>query len=87
MGLNHQQVKIDLLSEAEKREPLQAGEQSERLLKYLADNTSVGGIIKINGPLPPEDAKLSKAQIAGCEAMAWSESTTLEQVRYSILRT
>ena len=81
-GVESPRVELDLLNEAEKREPLQAGEQSERLLKYLADNTSVGGIIKINGPLPPEDAKLSKAQIAGCEAMAWSESTTLEQVRY-----
>ena len=55
----------------------------DRLLSYLENSTTVGGIIKVYGPLPPSDRKeMNEAQIAGCEALAWSESLTLDELQY-----
>ena len=79
-GTEWPEVTTQLLEEAGHRSVLSAEDRSERLLRFLANETTVSGAVAIYGPLPPKDTELSEGQIVGCHAMAWSESSTLEEV-------
>ena len=77
-------VTTELVKDAEKRTSLSAKEREDSLLRYMTNATAVSEMIYINDPTQADGRKLDKNHITGCYAMAWSESSTFDEVQYSL---